>query len=780
MTKVRGGILFLFITFLSAEGFPSSGMARQAVRSISLDGLWQVALQDEMPEKYTSVCPVPGIASQADPPLRADLHHNSSEVDYGCIWYRKTFRLPKHAKHGAVLHLRAKYNAEVFLNGKEVGFSDCCTYSHACFDISDALNHNGENELIVKVGSWLNASFPSKENSSEWWRTSRCPGIWDSVYIEFYDAVYVPVLEILPDVAGNKLTCRTSLENKSSRRKKISPKLVFRDSSRKKVLHCKGDRFILGPGEKKDVTYTITNPGFHPWIPGPQGSPDLYTAEYSSRGRLLRSARFGFRDITIEGTSVLLNGEKTHFCSENIAFQRTLISWANATMNPDWVRKFLRAVIHDYGFNHLRMHLGHAPSFWYDIADEEGIMLQDEWCFMHEKDPEGDNLAQTETEFRMWVKENINHPSIVAWDMENEGDVELKALCEELKAYDPTRPWAEDDFDTQHRYEYSENIVPRPYCEPDGMRPTTVLESCRLWINPKGELEPRENFKTSRTATSWGVYYYDRQKLEELQSAIHADLGTYFRSLGVQAWAPFALLSGTVNGHDYFRGDIRDSLVPNRNLQVLSKLNSPVGASLLMLQAREQYKERLYYTPDSDFSKPVVLWNDSGKDIPVKAKTSLLGVSGKVVSEEKFSTTVPAFGAVTLDKAFSIVLPSTSGEYDVLVSLEWDDGSFLSFPRRIFCGVAPQDLSNPFGGAISVLDHFLPDMSELQKRAIIKATYGNPIDSIRRKDTKLLIYYTVYDKNSSRSFEMTIDTRGAIINNHQILATDSGWLKHAF
>ena len=348
-----------------------------------------------------------------------------------------------------------------------------------------------------------------------------------------------------------------------------------------------------------------------------------------------------------------------------------------------------------------------------------------------------------------------------------------------MKEYDPTRPWAEDDFDTQHRYEYSENIVPRPYCEPDGKRPTTVLESCRLWINPMGELEPRENFKTSRTATSWGVYYYTTPLLEQLQADIHADQGTYFRSLKVLAWAPFALLSGTVNGHNYFRGDIRDSLVARKNLSVLSALNKPVGASLMMLQARETYKEKRIYVPGGYFSKPVVVWNDTESPVKASVKVALVA-DGKEITSELFDVTVPASDAVTMENPFSLGLPEKAGEYDVVVSLTAGGKAFECFPRRICVGVEPIELSKPFDGAISVLDHFLPGMPDAHKQVVINATYGKPIDSIRTKNGNLLVRFTEYEKDSSKSFEMTIDESGKVLGTRQLKEKSSGWLQHAF
>lgn len=741
----------------------------------SLDGMWDVAMGEELPKEYLSVCPVPGIASQASVPIAADLHHFASEVDYDWVWYRKRFVVSSNASQ-AFLMLRAKYNAKVWLNGNEIGFDDSCAYSHARFDITNALNVDGENEIVVRVGSWRTASFPSKENKSEWWRTSRCPGIIDNVWIELSDDIAAQRLEALPDVETGVVRFRATVS--SLKTKKIKSCFVVKNSDDVELFRSPISKQKLCKGESASFESVVDASSLELWSAGPNGRPVLYKVELVADDKILKSIRFGYREVKINGRDVIMNGKKVHFAAENIAFARTLISWADYVMNPEWVRFFLRTVIHEYGFNFLRMHLGHAPSFWYDIADEEGILIQDEWCFMHEKDPVGDDLLQTEKEFTAWVKENINHPSIIGWDMENEGDVELKELSARLKEYDPTRMWSEDDFDTQHRYEYSENILPEPYCVVSNDKPTTVLESCRLWINPSRELEPAESFKTSRTATSWGVYYYTPEILEQLQADIHADQGTYFRSIEVQAWAPFALLSGTINGHDFFRGDIGKVLEPQKNLLVLKSFNCPVGASLQMLQAREWYKERVSYHPGSKFSKNVVVWNDQSKEESFSVTVSLRDSIGAIVASDSFSVIVPAGRSVTMNNMFSLDLPYVSGYYDVLISIDDGLNKYEGPSRRIAVGARPQDLSQPFDGAVCVLDHFLSGISVMQKKYIIEHTRFNPIDKIAKGGK--VVNYTVYSSESAKTYKLSIGEFGEIISKDVVKDKSSGWLQHAF
>ncbi len=74
------------------------------------------------------------------------------------------------------------------------------------------------------------------------------------------------------------------------------------------------------------------------------------------------------------------------------------------------------------------MSLSFMNSQLYRIASEEGLMLQDEWRYMHDREPEGKDREECIIELTRWVKQNINHTSIVGWDQENEGDVSINII----------------------------------------------------------------------------------------------------------------------------------------------------------------------------------------------------------------------------------------------------------------------------------------------------------------------------------------------------------------
>ena len=110
----------------SAAATPSPvGLQPQVTtRMLSLNGRWQVAFGERCPDRFVSEVPVPGIVSQAVPALDEDLDANGkgADVGYEWVWYRYDFRLDEAQEWPrALLHLRAKYNTKVLLNGVEIG-----------------------------------------------------------------------------------------------------------------------------------------------------------------------------------------------------------------------------------------------------------------------------------------------------------------------------------------------------------------------------------------------------------------------------------------------------------------------------------------------------------------------------------------------------------------------------------------------------------------------------------------------------------------------------------
>ena len=793
-------LIFVWLTAAAA-------VSAQTNRTLSLNGQWKAAVAESCPQAFPYTVPVPGIMSQAspDPGIDFDANELKDDVGYNYVWYTTEFDLST-SQDGydngnythALLRLRAKYNAQVILNGEVISYDPHCCYSHGEFDVSHALRFDGPNRLIVRVGSWNTASYPSRENEAEWWRTSRAPGICDDVTLQLTHDVTIRHLKILPEPSQQQLLCTVRLSNFGTSPQTVRGRITIDDcrfdadndfDEVPVITTFECGELQLPADSTCEYTFRIPASGLKPWTPGREGDPQLYRANFilaGDRAQACKTETFGYRDIRVQGRDVLVNGRKVLFRAENIAFHRALTRWADEVFDEAWIRQFLRSAVEEYGFNYLRMHLGHAYGKWYDIADEMGLMIQDEWRFMHDDEPHGADLAATETEFRRWIEQNVNHPSIVAWDQENEGHVRLDSLKAELRRYDPSRLWAEDDFEARHLYGYSETISEAPEYPFDGSRPATVLESCRLWLDERGELAVRENFKTSRTVSGWGLYFYRPDEVEQLQADLHADLGSFYRAHRIQAWAPFALLSGAANGQNFFLGNLADSLVPKRNLHVLARLNEPFGASIEMNQAREWYKERKLHAPGRRYSKRIWVWNDTDTLQRAELEVSLCDTTGAVISVRKARVEVEAYGATPVEMRFP--MPRKEGVYLLRPELVRPGGSHISgLERRLmvahhaepWLGVrAFGGHSRPFAGCRSLLENFSEqELSVEMQQAIIEQSHGELIDRIRpQSDGSVQVRTTRYPSaGHSISTERCFAPHGELLAEKQqetILFTD--------
>lgn len=762
----------LELTGVTVNGKPVKAVLPE--KSVSLNGVWQVSKSDSRPSAYTSKVPVPGVISMATPSLGDDLHGNSQadSVGYKYVWYRTTFRLNSPEYASALLKLRAKYNALVILNGKEIGYDAHSTYSHAEFDVTNAINYHGDNELVVRVGSWETASYPSQENSSEWWRNSRAPGIWDDVTVELGGNVGISHIKALPDLKNSLTKCDAEVANRGNVDMPLTVKASIMDGTR--VVSTSTSTLTVGAGSVANASLAVPSGMLQKWSGGKEGNPKLYTVNVcvtDAEGNVLsdKSTTYGYRSIETRGRDVLINGEKAIFRAENIAFVRALTRWQDVMFDEAWIRSFIRSLVQDYNLNYMRVHLGHAYSKWYDIADEEGLMLQDEWRFMHDDDPTGDNLEQTATEFRRWIRQNVNHPSIMTWDQENEGHVRIEGLRAELAAYDPTRLWGEDSFYAKHIYDYSEQKAPVVVHEQASDRPSTVLESCRLWTNEHGLLEPREDYKTSRTASGWGVYYFDADIIGQLLADLHADIGTYYRSERIQAWAPFAVLSGWINGQNFFIGNIADSLHVQPNMELsLIRLNEPVGVSIDMLQCKEWYQQKALYNPKKSYTKRLLAWNDFGTDAAVTAGIDIKTLDGTTVGSTSAPLTVPAYKSAAVELQFTA--PKAEGCYILEPYMVMADGSKVLGPqRRIMVGSKPDKKMEgfmayggrrtPVKGGESVVRNFLKtDAPAAVEKAIMKAAQGGLVDRLEYKDGAYTMQSTVYDTPDKFAVTTTVIT----------------------
>ncbi len=350
------------------------------------------------------------------------------------VWYRRMFTLPESMQGQRVLlHFGAvDYKAWVWVNGREVGGHTGGSAAFAC-EITSALKP-GENEVVVRVfddtASGLQPTGKQTHSVSEGCVYTRTTGIWQSVWLEAAGQSYVKEFSVVPDPEHARVLIEATVDGpleglQLAVHVLADGKLVGQESG----LAGSGAPLVLNLSEK------------HLWSPS---SPFLYDLELvlERDGKPVDTVRsyFGLRSVSIDGRSVLINGQRV--------FQRLILDQG---FYPDgiWTAPSDEALKRDIelsmaaGFNGARLHQKvFEPRFLY-WADKLGYLVWGEfpnWGYNYE--PKG--YAPYTSEWAEIVRRDRNHPSIIGWCPFNETDwvsTELQQVIWNLtQAIDPTRP----------------------------------------------------------------------------------------------------------------------------------------------------------------------------------------------------------------------------------------------------------------------------------------------------------------------------------------------------
>ncbi|MBN1816484.1 MAG: hypothetical protein JW828_03935 [Sedimentisphaerales bacterium] len=419
---------------------------------ISLDGPWQIAegTLETMPESFKHTVPVPGLVDMAEPAF-VDVGKKNQRRQ--AFWYRRTFTVGCVIPEVALLKFhKARYGTKVWLNGKPVGEHLPC-FTPAYMNIKEHLKGNGaENILIVRVGAYRDMLPDGYPTGWDFEKYKYIPGIYDSVELILTGGPYVETMQTAPDIAAGSVRVRTELLPLASTDSCTVQYEVHEARSQKLVGAVKSDGISLQAGRKKELDTVIPIGNVHLWSPE---DPFLYELKIKTGGDAVK-VRFGMRQFHFDPKTkqAMLNGKPYFMRGTNVCIYRFFEDdlRSDRPWREEWVRR-LHEKFKSMHWNSIRYCIGFPPEIWYDIADEAGFLIQDEFpVWLLSSAPEKPRAEILIPQYIDWMKKRWNHPCVVIWDAQNESVTpETAKVINAVRGLDLSdRPW-ENGWETPQR-----------------------------------------------------------------------------------------------------------------------------------------------------------------------------------------------------------------------------------------------------------------------------------------------------------------------------------------
>jgi hypothetical protein len=336
-------------------------------------------------------------------------------------WYKRTIAVPRDwLTPGSRIRLRfdaVATDATVFINGTQVG-RHTGNWAPFHIDVTQALAaSDGEATLVVRVDKvpaqppiWIDGApvFPGHITKGFHDILSiQTAGIWDAVRVEHTgDLRALPNgIAAIPNVDAAALDIRAELEPHASAG---DLECTVTDPDGKVVASTTRP---VSRGDT-DISFRLPVPSPKLWWPE---APNLYRVHVrlkDAHGTDDHTLRIGFRAVKTGGPNnerLLLNGRPV--------FLSGVLDWGHEpeTITPTPSREELRtrfATLKQMGFNFVCLCMWYPPEYYFEIADEMGMMLWQEHPVW--KPWMGDELVEAfKAEFVKFFRRDANHASVV-------------------------------------------------------------------------------------------------------------------------------------------------------------------------------------------------------------------------------------------------------------------------------------------------------------------------------------------------------------------------------
>lgn len=337
--------------------------------------------------------------------------------DLSAGYYRRLLAIPASSRGNRLfLHFDAvAFRSEYYLNGQKIGeFAD--GFMPYEVEITDRVRWGEDNELIVRAEKVSELIYKDEEDKrradfphGSFWG-GHIGGIWQDVYLLERPAAYIADIFAVTDVYKKTLTIRyetVDTANESIRfflKRWNDPTAAEREIL---AAPCDGGELCWQYADGDVVLWDLDSPALY-----------TLTARLYDGERMTDEShvRIGFRTFTAEGDHFLLNGRPIRLKNDSWHYM------GYAIQTEEYARAYYK-MAKDANVNIIRLHAQPFPSFFFDVADEEGMLLVSESCvwashciFSYNEE----FFKNSREHVARWVRRDRNHPSVVMWSPENE------------------------------------------------------------------------------------------------------------------------------------------------------------------------------------------------------------------------------------------------------------------------------------------------------------------------------------------------------------------------
>ncbi len=327
-----------------------------------------------------------------------DGQDGGNDYHRGTCWYVRALTAKELAGEAVFLEINgAAMTADVWFNGKHLAHHEG---GYSAFRVELTEYRAGENVLAIAVSNEdSDRVYPQKADFTFYGGLYREVRLI-SVPKEHFELVAdgTPGIKVTPVVDLEKKTASVTVE-------------TWQNADRVSVTVNGETKTVPSEDGHAEAAFVIRNVRLWDGV----DDPWLYTATARLDSGDEVSARFGCREFRIDPEKgFFLNGRS--YPLRGVSRHQDLKGKGNALSLED--HRADMAIIQEIGANTLRLaHYQHAQEF-YDLCDENGIVVWAEipYITMHMKNGRENTLSQ----MRELITQCYNHPSIAVWGLSNE------------------------------------------------------------------------------------------------------------------------------------------------------------------------------------------------------------------------------------------------------------------------------------------------------------------------------------------------------------------------